>query len=88
MDKIAKYNAAARKWAALYEVEEQHAIDVAAVILMTRDKILYGGSFAKAVVDNNLREAINTSDSICIKYLKFFTIICHNCGSYEILNDQ
>jgi flavin-binding protein dodecin len=51
---------------------------------MTRDKVQMGGSFAQAIVDNNLREAINRADDTCIKYLKFFSIINYNCGSYEI----
>ena len=84
MEKVAKYKAAAQRWAAMYKVEEQHAIDVAASVLMTRDKVQIGGSFVEAVVNNNLREAISRADDVCIKYLKFFTIICHNCGSYEI----
>jgi hypothetical protein len=84
MDKVAKYKAAAQRWAARYKVEDQHAIDVAASVLMTRDKVMMGGSFVQAVVDNNLREAINRADDTCIKYLKFFSIINWNCGSYEI----
>jgi len=86
MDTVAKYKAAAQRWAAMYKVDEQHAIDVAASVLMTRDKVQMGGSFAQAIVDNNLREAINRADDTCIKYLKFFSIINYNCGSYEILN--
>lgn len=88
MEKVAKYKAAAQRWAAMYKVDEQHAIDVAASILMTRDNVLQGGSFAQAVVANNLREAISRADDTCVKYLKFFSIICNNCGSYEILNGQ
>lgn len=86
MDKVAKYKAAAQKWAAMYKVDEQHAINVAASILMTRDGVLQGGSFAQAIVDNNLREAVGRADDTCIKYLKFFTVINNNCGSYEIEN--
>jgi hypothetical protein len=88
MDKVAKYKAAAQRWAAMYKVDEQHAIDVAASVLMTRDGVLQGGSFVQAIVDNNLREAINRADDTCIKYLKFFSIINHNCGSYEIETGQ
>jgi hypothetical protein len=88
MDKVEKYKAAAQRWAAMYKVDEQHAIDVAASVLMTRDGVLQGGSFVQAIVDNNLREAINRADDTCIKYLKFFTIINHNCGSYEIETGQ
>jgi hypothetical protein len=70
----------------MYKVDEQHAIDVAASVLMTRDGVLQGGSFVQAIIDNNLREAINRADDTCIKYLKFFVAINHNCGSYEIEN--
>ncbi len=86
MDKVEKYKAAAQRWAARYNVEDQHAIDVAASVLMTRDKVQIGGSFVQAVVDNNLREAINRADDTCVKYLKFFSIINYNCGSFEIEN--
>ncbi len=68
MDKVEKYKAAAQRWAAMYKVEDEHAITVASSILMTRDKIWQGGSFVQAVVDNNLREAINRADDTCIKY--------------------
>ena len=86
MAKVAKYEAAAKKWAAMYKVDDEHAIDVAASVLMTRDKVQIGGSFAQAIVDNNLRESISRADDTCIKYLRFFSIINWNCGSYEILN--
>jgi hypothetical protein len=86
MDKVKMYKAAAQRWAAMYKVDEQHAIDVAASVLMTRDGVLQGGSFVQAIIDNNLREAINRADDVCIKYLKFFVVINHNCGSYEIEN--
>jgi len=88
MYKVSQYKAAAKRWAAMYDVKDQHAIDVAASILMTRDKVIMGGGFAQAVVDNNLREVIWLADDTCIKHLKFFTIICHNCGTYEIENEQ
>jgi hypothetical protein len=80
------YKTAAQRWAAMYKVEDNHAIDVAASVLMTRDGVLQGGGFAQAIVANNLREAINRADDTCIKYLKFFTAINHNCGSFEIEN--
>lgn len=86
MEKIEKYKTAAKKWAAMYKVEDEHAINIAASILMTRDGISHGGGFAQAVVDNNLRESISRADDTCIKHLKFFVIICKNCGTYEILN--
>ena len=88
MGKIKLYKAAAERWAKRWKVEDEHAIDVAASILMTRDKVQLGGSFAQAIVDNNLRESINRADDTCIKYLKFFSIINYNCGSYEILNGE
>lgn len=88
MDKVAKYKAAAQRWAAKCKVKDQHAINVAASVLMTRDKVMSGGSFAQAIVDNNLREAINRADETCIKYLKFFSIINYNCGSYEIEHEK
>lgn len=35
MEKIEKYKTAAKKWAAMYKVEDEHAINIAASILST-----------------------------------------------------
>lgn len=86
MDNIEKYQAAAKKYAAQYNIEDQHIIDIAASVIMTRDGIRPGGNFAQAIVDNNLSEAIGRADDKCIHHLRFFVIICKNLGSYQIQN--
>jgi capsid protein len=72
MTLVEKYRAAAKDYAAQWDVQDEHAINIAASILMTRDRVLRGGSFVQAVVDNNLNEAVGRADNTCINYLRFF----------------
>lgn len=53
-------------------IEKDHIRQICASIMMTRDKILNGGSFVKAIVSNDLQRAVSYADSICIKHLKLF----------------
>lgn len=57
--------------------DKYHVCHIAASIMMTRDKVLLGGSFVQAVVDNNLEQAVNRADSVCIGNLVFF-VYCRN----------
>lgn len=88
MDTIQKYEAAAKKYAAQFKIEDQHIINIAASVIMTRDSIRPGGNFAQAIVNNNLREAVGRADDECIKYLRFFVAINNNLGAFEIVNTQ
>ncbi len=56
-----------------------HVIDVMISIMMTRDDILTGGSFAKAVCNNDLKEAITRADIQCIKHIRIITLCYHYC---------
>lgn len=56
-----------------------HMINLLVSVMMTRDKVLKGGSFVSAVVDNDLKMAIRYGDSESIKHLKLLVNICHNC---------
>jgi hypothetical protein len=55
-----------------------HVCNIAASIMMTRDSVLMGGSFAQAVVDNDLDGAINRADITCRQHLDFFV----HCKKY------
>ena len=57
--------------------DAEHVQSVAANVMMTRDGVLFGGSFANAVVENNLDAAIGRADTICLKHLPFF-VYCKN----------
>ena len=58
--------------------EESHVINIARSVMTTRDNVMMGGSFAQAIVNNDLREAVNRADDTCIRALKFFTYCRHN----------
>ena len=57
--------------------DKDHVCDIAASVMMTRDNVLIGGSFVRAVIDNNLEQAVNRADSVCIRNLVFF-VYCRN----------
>ncbi len=78
MNIIEKHQNAVREFAAGYKITDNHVIGIGASIVMTRDNVLQGGSFAQAVVDNNLREAVNRADDTCIQYLRFFVSVKNN----------
>jgi len=58
--------------------DKEHIYNIAASIIMTRDKILEGGSFVKSVVSNNLTEAITRADGVNIKAIRFYVILMYN----------
>jgi hypothetical protein len=60
------------------EDEFNHVVIVASSVLMERDKIMVGGSFAQAIVENDLRGAIGRADATCVKHLKTFVLVNHN----------
>lgn len=61
--------------------EMEHVVDIAVSIVSTRDcSGPRGGSFVRAVVDNNLEGAISTADSTCLRALKLLVLVnlwCH-----------
>jgi hypothetical protein len=65
-----------------YTISE-HIIDVIISVLMTRDKVLIGGSFAQAVCNNDLREAVNRADTEVFDNLKKIMSAYHNISIYE-----
>jgi hypothetical protein len=64
----------------LSDDDYQHAVHLAASVMMTRDGVLPGGGFVQAVVDNNLSEAVNRADSVALVSLKALVMTkmwCH-----------
>lgn len=55
-----------------------HVKDVMVSMLMTRDKIWYGGDFTQAVLANNLGEAVRRADNDMILHLKHMVIARDN----------
>jgi hypothetical protein len=58
-----------------------HIIDVMASVCMTRDNVRIGGSFAQAIVNNHLHEAISRADADCLKNLRIITLARFYCHS-------
>ncbi len=52
--------------------ELSHIMDLSASIMMTRDNFIIGGSFVRAVVDNDLAGAVYMADSTAGKHLPLF----------------
>jgi hypothetical protein len=44
---------------------------------LTRDCEIMGGDFSKAIIENNLYEAILRADSDCLQHLKMIVIIAN-----------
>jgi hypothetical protein len=55
----------------------EQVINVMVDTLLTRDCEIMGGDFSKAVIENNLYEAILRADSDCLQYLKIIVIIAN-----------
>lgn len=64
----------------LTQEEYSHIEELATSVVLTRDEKLMGGSFVKAVVNNDLQEAINRADSTSLKAIKLLVLVklwCH-----------
>ena len=60
---------------------EKEITEMITSIICTRDNISYpGGSFVRAICDNDLDEAVSRADSDNIKLLKLY-VIAKNCIS-------
>ncbi len=65
-----------------YSVSE-HIIDVIISVLMTRDKVLIGGSFAQAICNNDLNQAVGRADTEVFENLKKIISAHNNISIYE-----
>lgn len=66
-----KYNEAVVKWLVDNQKTNvsEHIIDIITSVIMTRTKAKIGGHFAQAVVNNDLKGAINRADSEVLENL-------------------
>lgn len=55
-----------------------HVKDVMISMLMTRDKVWYGGDFTQAVLADKLGEAVRRADDEMVKHLKHMVIARDN----------
>jgi citrate lyase synthetase len=82
-----KYRMAAVHFADRYgETVSEHVIDVMISVMMTRDKVLQGGSFVQAVVANDLKESISRADTDCGKNLRIITLCANFCYAEHEMN--
>ena len=78
----------ADKYLPLYPklTEKEHIINIGTSILCTKWKVGYpGGSFAKAVVDNDLSESFGRADEINVHCIRFYLMLMYNVGAPTIL---
>jgi hypothetical protein len=61
------------------ETASNHIIEIMISIMMTRDNLIQGGSFVQAVVNNDLRKAVNRADKECTAHLKIITLCANDC---------
>ncbi len=70
-----EYRDKAKEFAQTYRVEvSEHIIDIMSSVMMTRDNVLQGGSFVRAILNNDLFNAINFADNECMANLKIITL--------------
>jgi hypothetical protein len=78
------YRAATIDWLNRNEYKaSEHIIDIIISVLFTRDAVLIGGDFAKAVCNNNLFSAFRYADSETLQNLKTIILAYHNISIQE-----
>lgn len=83
--KLDKMSHLVYEWDSLMEDEKIHIANVAASVMMTRDKFLQGGGFVTAVIDNNLREALMRADTQISKAVRFMVWVRDHTFIEEVL---
>jgi hypothetical protein len=48
-----------------------HIADIAASVMMTRDKVMQGGGFVQAIINNDLKGAFDRADSTIVHAIRF-----------------
>jgi hypothetical protein len=75
MDIRQKYWDRAEEFAKSYGVEvSPHIVEVMGSAMMTRDKVMMGGSFVEAVVNNDLAEVISRADPACLANIRIIVL--------------
>lgn len=62
-----------------YKNVSDHIIDIMVSIMMTRDKVMEGGSFVRAICNNDLRGSVNSADVDCINHLRLLSLTHSFC---------
>ena len=62
----------------LSESDFHHIANIAASVMMTRDKVMPGGGFAQAIVNNDLKAAFDRADSVIVNAIRFMIYVMHN----------
>lgn len=71
IDLINKYQRCAKEYALQCGIDSDHLAQIIASIMMTRDNVLTGGSFVRAVCDNDLVSAVSRADLECLQHIRF-----------------
>lgn len=81
MDKGNKFYEAAKDFVTKYETNvSEHIINIIVSVMVTRDGVgPMGGSFVRAIVDNDLFEAISRADQDCLKNIKIIVAAKRYC---------
>ena len=66
----------------MMNIEREHIIDTGTSIMCDKWHVGYPpGSFAKAVVDNDLSQAFGRADDINIHCIRFYVMLMYNVGA-------
>lgn len=79
MELHSKYLKAAQDYAKMWNITDEHVIQIMMSVMLHRDGIRTGGGFVQSVVDNNLDQAVSRADDTCLKYLRQIVAAKHNC---------
>jgi len=74
-----RYKRKAREYAKLWNVNNEHVIQLMLSVMLDRDGLMEGGSFVKAVNRNDLQDAVNRADTTSMSYLKVLVATKYNC---------
>jgi hypothetical protein len=70
----------------MFQLERDHIVDTGTSIMCDKWHVGYPpGSFAQAVVDNDLIEAFGRADDINIYCIRFYVMLMYNVGAPTIL---
>ena len=74
------YKNACIKFAEGYrENPSDHILNLMVSVCMSRDKLRHGGSFAEAIVANDLYEAVIRADAECLQNIRLITLAKNRC---------
>jgi len=72
---VDKNLSAVDNWTTLGEDQISHIKNIAISIVFDREGIMHGGHFVKAVLNNDLENALFRADSVCERALKLFIYV-------------